>query len=71
MVKVITAIATQLGLAFERSAPKKSYVSIVNILEELVGTRTGELREKQQVLLSILEATPERPDSARSGQAGS
>ena len=59
MVKIITAIATQLGLAFERKRAEEELRQHREHLEELVGTRTGELREKQQVLLSILEATPE------------
>lgn len=59
LVKVITAIATQLGLAFERKRAEEELRQHREHLEELVGTRTGELREKQQVLLSILEATPE------------
>jgi PAS domain S-box-containing protein len=59
LVKIITAIATQLGLAFERKRAEEELRQHREHLEELVGTRTGELREKQQVLLSILEATPE------------
>ena len=59
MVKIITAIATQLGLAFERKRAEEELRQHREHLEELVATRTGELREKQQVLLSIFEATPE------------